>query len=204
MRSLVVALGALCLTAGVTFAQSETVEKREELSKLRVELEQTEGELDSLRTVESELLKKLSGLDQRIALDRDVIKQITAKLEQLRQQRTDAEKLLQLRQASLQGAKTQFSDQMKAMYLNRYSRPPVTADPLSFVSAAPAPEFREVYFASLSEQTRREIAAAADSTKHAETRLKSVTSSAREAEQLKKKRTVSASIRETQRESSKR
>lgn len=189
-------------TAGAQ-ASSDAKEKRKELSKLKVELDRAESELDSLRGVEAGLLKRLSTLDERLALDREVIKKVTARLKRLRQKKNAAESTLTERKARLAEAKERYSHQALDVYLNTFAHTQAPA-PGGVLPEVPAPEFRDVYFASLNEQTRRRIRQAEDSAASAEKRLKAVARSEREAENLRKKRTVGASIRQSQLQSSKR
>lgn len=203
----------LCLTSlsialfspaapGLAIERGETAEKKQELSKLRVELDQTEQKLDSLRKAEGALLDKLSNLDQRIALDKDVIAKVTAKLNRLRQQRADAETLLEIRRNKLSGSKSAFNEQLREMYLSANAIPNT---PGRLVGAPGPPDaFQELYFASLNERARSGISLAEDSARSAQTQLTGVTRSADEAAALKKKRTLSSNLRKTQRDKSQR
>lgn len=181
-------------------AQQETAEKKADLSKLRVELDQTEQKLDSLRGAERSLLDKLSNIDQRLALDKDVIAKLTGKLSQLRKQRSDAEELLESRRSNLSGSKSSYQLQLRRLYLNSYV---VTNTPGSFVSSPGSPAgFKELYYASVNERARSQIGRAEDSAKSAQVRLTGVTRSAKETANLKQKRTLSSTIRENQRDNS--
>lgn len=200
----ILALG-MCLLVTLTIpeivmADKKTGQQKEELSKLRIELDQTEKRLDSLRKAEAGLLGKLSNLDQRISLDKEVISKLTTKVNQLRSQRKATEKLLTLRSAKLDGAKSAFTNQLQKLYLDTYSQP---LAPSGFVDAPHSPgAYRGLYYASLNNHTQSEIKLAEDSAKSAQTQLSGVTRSANEAADLKKKRKISSDIRKSQRKKS--
>ncbi|MBN4076198.1 hypothetical protein JYT16_00620, partial [Gemmatimonas aurantiaca] len=201
--SLILFCSAIVLFISVTtppiFAipRKGTVTEKEELSKIRVELDQTEQKLDSLREAESALLNKLSNLDQRIALDKDVIAKVTAKLATLRNQKIKAENSLSQKRNKLAGSKTAFNAQLQGLYLSSYAIPN-TPHGLIGVPAVPT-GYKELYFASLNERARSEITSAEARANSAQALLTGVKRSANQAEKLKQKRTLSSSIRKSQR-----
>ncbi len=193
--------------------------KKSELSKIRVELDETQKRLDSLRGSESKLLNKLKDLDERIELDRQVIKKVNGKLGRLRKKKAEAKTQLQERRALLASRKDRFRRDMRAFYLREFNvipapqgagnlqggdNPQVADNPLGQIDIPAANDWQTAYFNSIGALRRHEVGVSSDLAHSAESQLGAVSKSERDVERLKKKRVAGASLRESQRDLSKR
>lgn len=200
-------LSFLALTLGSSQSHAidrqKSKEKRAELSKIRIELDQTQEQIDSLRSVESELLNKLKNLDERIALDKEMIDKINRKISELRSSRLSAEKTFKNRQALLGDRKSEMRDQLARVYMDEFGEvaPPGEAGG-AFLASVPEESWRGVYFEAISALSSSRVDVAANSATQAQSHLRSVKKSAKEVERLRKKRTASAGIVKSRKASS--
>ncbi|MFQ5607987.1 MAG: murein hydrolase activator EnvC family protein [Candidatus Zixiibacteriota bacterium] len=201
---------AVCVAAPFVSAdvwagkKKKSKERREELSRIRVELDETQDQLDSLRLLETELLDRLKNLDERLALDQEMIKKINTRLAKLRKRRAAARKTLNKREKDLAGRKSDFRDQLAKFYLDAYDNPPGPVGGFELVESEYENSWSGVYFSRLSELSMRRVASASDAAASAKAHLKDVTRTASQVADLQKKRTISSSITQSRKAGSER
>ncbi len=178
--------------------------KKDELSSIRVELDQTQGQIDSLRSEESKLLDKLKNLDERISLDKEMINKINQKISQLRKNQSAAAAALRKRDKDLAVKRSDFGSQLAEVYLRAQNSPDPPASGLALLVNEEENPWQKVYFSALSDLNRRRVASASEAAKSAQERLRDVKKSASKVAKLKKDRTVSASITRSKKENSQR
>ncbi len=217
--SLTLIVTALGSTVGAQSSSKNVKAKKTELSKIRVELDQTEKRLDSLRNNESKLLNKLKDLDERIALDRDVIKKVNAKLGRLRKNKSAAKAKLQASRVLMTSKHDRFQRDIQAFYLSEFdisgtpqglaSQDQVnslgSSNPLGQIESSPSgfPVWQTTYFSAIGALRLDEVGVSASQAKSAQSNLSSVSKSEREVESLRKKNTARASMRKSERDLSK-
>ena len=206
--SIALAIALFPLSSAVAGSGDKDVKsKKGELSKIRVELDETQKRLDSLRGSESKLLNKLKDLDERIELDRQVIKKVNGKLGRLRKKKAEAKAQLEKRRALLASRKDRFRRDMRAFYLREFNVTPAPQgadNPLGQIDIPAANDWQTAYFNSIGALRRHEVGVSSDLAHSAESQFGAVSKSERDVERLKKKRVAGASLRESQRDLSKR
>lgn len=184
--------------------KTDVKSKKNELSKIRVELDQTQGQIDSLRSEESKLLGKLKNLDERIALDKEMIIKINRKVTQLRKKQSSAAAALRDRDRDLSIKQGEFRSQLTKVYLQAQNSPDPPASGLAFLVNEEENPWQKVYFSALSDLNRKRVTSASQAARSAQKRLKDVKKSTSQVEKLKKDRAVSASITRSKIENSQR
>lgn len=184
--------------------KTDVKSKKNELSKIRVELDQTQGQIDSLRSEESKLLDKLKNLDERIALDKEMIIKINRKVTQLRKKQSSAAAALRDRDRDLSNKQGEFRSQLAKVYLQAQNSPDPPASGLAFLVNEEENPWQKVYFSALSDLNRKRVTSASQAARSAQKRLKDVKKSTSQVEKLKKDRAVSASITRSKIENSQR
>lgn len=184
--------------------KTDVKSKKNELSKIRVELDQTQGQIDSLRSEESKLLGKLKNLDERIALDKEMIIKINRKVTQLRKKQSSAAAALRDRDRDLSIKQGEFRSQLAKVYLQAQNSPDPPASGLAFLVNEEENPWQKVYFSALSDLNRKRVTSASQAARSAQKRLKDVKKSTSQVEKLKKDRAVSASITRSKIENSQR
>lgn len=178
--------------------------KKEELSSIRVELDQTQTQIDSLRSEESKLLDKLKNLDERISLDKEMITKINRKISQLRKKQSSAASTLRKRDKNLAVMRSDLRSQLTEVYLRAQNTPDPPPGGLALLVNEEETMWQKVYFAALSDLNLQRVVSASQASKSAQARLKDVKKSASRVAKLKKDRKVSASITRSKKEYSQR
>lgn len=184
--------------------KSNVKSRKDELSGIRVELDQTQNQIDSLRSEESKLLEKLKNLDERISLDKQMIDKINRKISQLRKSQSKATATKRKRDKDLAAKRGDFRSQLAEVYLQARNSPGPPAGGLALLVNDEENSWRQVYFSALSDLNRKRVASASRAARSAQERLKDVKKSASKVARLKKDRTVSATITRSKKENSQR
>ncbi len=208
--SLILMLLSLALSPIVAAkSPSKDVKKKKtELSKVRVELDETQKQLDSLRGSETKLLNKLKDLDERIELDRQVIKKVNAKLGRLQKKKAAAKERLEARKKLMANTQDRFKRDLRSFYLQEFDltpNPQGADNPLGQIDAPASSDevWQTAYFGAIGKLRRHEVGVSIDLAKSAESNLSNVSKSERDVKKLKRKRAAGASLRKSERDMSK-
>ncbi|MCH9031388.1 MAG: peptidoglycan DD-metalloendopeptidase family protein [candidate division Zixibacteria bacterium] len=196
-------VGSLSYSSLPAKERSKVKSARTELSEVRIDIDNTQNRLDSLRGDETKMVKRLSDLDERIGLDRQVIQKITRKLRNLRRQARECEENLQRSQIKLVSATESFMNDLTLVYIEGSRDRPRAGFGIDRPNQEADEFWWGVYLKSLGDMSLKNLSEARDSSVWARKALENVVESSAEAARLKRKKTVSASITLSKKEKSK-
>ena len=185
----------LSLAAGATVHAADDkdniIGQKDELKKIRQEVEQGRLKLDSLRHEELGVQKEIQEYDQKISSNRKIINRLNGELEQLKRDVNSAEQQLNDRQDALDRTQRRYLGNIRQFYLlNKRASEPFIDDPNQELKL----KKQVLYLTSLANFESGKIDRAADFLTQSVSELEDLSGKRREVSSLKKDKEVSYSL----------
>ncbi|MFZ5980251.1 MAG: murein hydrolase activator EnvC family protein, partial [Candidatus Zixiibacteriota bacterium] len=193
-RLLIFILSLLLVFTAAVYSRDDKdniINQKDELKKIREEVEQSRQKLDSLRGEELGVQKEIQEYDQKISSNRKIINRLNNEMEQLKRDVNAAEKQLNERQEFLDRTQRRYLGNIRQFYLlNKRAQGLFINDPNQEMKLQ-----RQVrYLTSLANFESVKIGRAAEFLTQSVSELEDLSGKRREVSSLKKDKEVSYSL----------
>ena len=185
--------------AVLTFAgdSDNLVRQRQELERIQQDVEQSQRKLDSLQEAEKRVQEEISGYDDKIASDRQVIRRLTRELDKLQSDLQKGDSLLDYHQELLDRRRRRYLGNIRQLYvLTGTSRPTISDHPNAELERIE----KIVYLTSLADFESANVEDASDLVDQSLVQLDDMSGRQKMITGLKKERETSYAVGRSQKE----